>query len=311
MLCYGLARRILGYTRHTDDRPFTQEKKQVLPIRGFKGNRVIYGDISDDEDEDILTKDEPLYSEPVFTLSSYKDSGLSSLDSGYTVSDSQGYYSDDQTEFFSSTPVLERDYLSGPPPYRHPPPATIVNNTVIDTLLQKYDSLQRRSESWGLCSEKSLYYTHRWEEQDMLELGNCLSEGVGECVGENDTQQEACQSLLSDVKMLSAKLTCLEGKEFDESPYRFMNRKWRSYDCYDIKEKEASKNDERKEGVDQYFPDDLDNLEYIENEEIVRQTSLYFGLNLEVPPPLPPRRVYAVEGWRGMIYRKNRSNSME
>ena len=105
-LCYGLARRILGYTRHTDDRPFTQEKKQVLPIRGFKGNRVIYGDISDDEDEDILTKDEPLYSEPVFTLSSYKDSGLSSLDSGYTVSDSQGYYSDDQTEFFSSTPGI-------------------------------------------------------------------------------------------------------------------------------------------------------------------------------------------------------------
>ena len=105
-LCYGLARRILGYSRHTDDRPFTQEKKQVLPIRGFKGNRVIYGDISDEEDEDILTKDEPVYSEPVFTLSSYKDSGLSSLDSGYTVSDSQGYDSDDQTEFFSSTPGI-------------------------------------------------------------------------------------------------------------------------------------------------------------------------------------------------------------
>ena len=103
-LCYGLARRILGYTRHTDDRPFTQERKQVLPIRGFKGNRVIYGDISEDEEEDILTKDEPLYSEPVFPLSGYKDGGLSSLDSGYTVSDSQGYYSDYQAEFLSSNP---------------------------------------------------------------------------------------------------------------------------------------------------------------------------------------------------------------
>jgi len=275
MLCYGLARRILGYTRHTDDRPFTQEKKQVLPIRGFKGNRVIYGDISDDEDEDILTKDEPLYSEPVFTLSSYKDSGLSSLDSGYTVSDSQGYYSDDQTEFFSSTPVLERDYLSGPPPYRHPPPATIVNNTVIDTLLQKYDSLQRRSESWGLCSEKSLYYTHRWEEQDMVELGNNLSEDARD----NDTQQEESQSLLSDVEMLSAKLTGLEGIEFDESPYRFTKRKWRSYDWYDLKKKEASKTNE---DVHNYFHAHLDNLEYIENAEVVRQTSLYFGLNLVI-----------------------------
>ena len=112
----------------------------------------------------------------------------------------------------------------------------------------------------------------------MLELGSSLSEDVRD----NDTQQEESQSLLSDVEMLSAKLTGLEGKEFDESPYRFMNRKWRSYDYYDLKEKEASKNDERKEGVDQYFPDDLDNLEYIENEEIVRQTSLYFGLNLVI-----------------------------
>ena len=122
----------------------------------------------------------------------------------------------------------------------------------------------------------------------MVELENSLSEDVGECVrentgfGENDTQQEESQSLLSDVEMLSAKLTGLEGIEFDESPYRFTKRKWRSYDCYDLKEKEASKNNERKEGVDQYFPDDLDNLEYIENEEIVRQTSLYFGLNLVI-----------------------------
>ena len=38
--------------------------------------------------------------------------------------------------------VLERGYLSSPPPYRHTPPATLVNNAVIDTLLQKYHSLQ-------------------------------------------------------------------------------------------------------------------------------------------------------------------------
>ena len=147
----------------------------------------------------------------------------------------------------------------------------------------------------------------------MVEVGNSLSEDVRD----NDTQQEESQSLLSDVEMLSAKLIGLEGIEFDESPYRFMKRKWRSYDYYDLKEKEASKNNERKGGVNQYFHNHLDNLEYIENEEIVRQTSLYFGLNLvinmfcyflvlylmlqEVPPPLPPRRVYTVEGGRGML----------
>ena len=48
------------------------------------------------------------------------------------------------------------------PPYRPPPaaPPTKLNNlkenTMIDTLLQKYDSLQRKSESLGLsCSDDS------------------------------------------------------------------------------------------------------------------------------------------------------------
>ena len=119
----------------------------------------------------------------------------------------------------------------------------------------------------------------------MVEVGNSLSEDVRECVrentgfGENDTQQEEFQSLLSNVERLSAKLTGLEGIEFDESPYRFTKRKWRSYDWYDLKEKEASKNNE---DVHNYFHAHLDNLGYIENAEVVRQTSLYFGLNLVI-----------------------------
>ena len=113
----------------------------------------------------------------------------------------------------------------------------------------------------------------------MLEVGESLSEGAkenGEGT-ENDFHEEESQRLGSDVEMLSTRLTGLMDIEFDESPYKFINRKWKSYnpyDCFDItsvKEKEDSKHNEGKTDV---------NLEDIENQEIVRQTSLYFGLNL-------------------------------
>ena len=73
------SRKILkSYRRkRNDDRPFTKSKKDILPIRGFKGNRILYGDSldavnelteeehdeDDDDDEDII---EPVYSEPQF-----------------------------------------------------------------------------------------------------------------------------------------------------------------------------------------------------------------------------------------------------
>ena len=64
--------------------PLVKQKKPVLPIRGFKGNRVIYGDMFDVDDDnleaspserDYQNKDKtsaaPLYSEPDFPMNSW------------------------------------------------------------------------------------------------------------------------------------------------------------------------------------------------------------------------------------------------
>ena len=147
-LCTGMvASKLMQWRKRRDDRPFGKEKKPVLPIRGFKGNRVIYGDISDVEEEDVQTNllkdvDEPLYNEPdykSFTSDppgiSYKDGdqllrgppgllGLATLnspESGYSsnkaLSSSQGYTSretsDDEDEFFHFTPGNLRQQHSG------------------------------------------------------------------------------------------------------------------------------------------------------------------------------------------------------
>ena len=85
--------------RRHDDRPFARSQKLILPIRGFKGNRVLYGDSLDDacdvtdDDEDDEEEDEedeeevggePVYSEPQFA-----ESHLSSSD----ITVSSGYFS--------------------------------------------------------------------------------------------------------------------------------------------------------------------------------------------------------------------------
>ena len=92
------SRKILkSYRRkRNDDRPFARSAKAILPIRGFKGNRILYGDSLDavnevteeDEDDDDTEEEddnmiEPVYSEPQFVMS--EDSQLSSSDtsSGY------------------------------------------------------------------------------------------------------------------------------------------------------------------------------------------------------------------------------------
>ena len=120
---------------------------------------------------------------------------------------------------------------------------------------------------------------------------NNLSEGVRWCAkekgyfGENYTQEEESQNLLSDVEIHSDKMYGLVEREFDKCPYRYLNRKlesYNTYDCYDLKENEPSKYSERKKDVQEYIHAQLDNLEYIENAEIVLQTSLFFGLNLVI-----------------------------
>ena len=69
--------------RRYDDRPFAKSNKAILPIRGFKGNRILYGDSLDavnevieeeeEEDDDDDKFIEPLYSEPQFELSAQFD----------------------------------------------------------------------------------------------------------------------------------------------------------------------------------------------------------------------------------------------
>ena len=86
--------------KRNDDRPFARSAKAILPIRGFKGNRILYGDSLDavnevtEEDEDDTEEEddnmvEPVYSEPHFVLS--EDSQLSSSDT------SSGYLSHERT----------------------------------------------------------------------------------------------------------------------------------------------------------------------------------------------------------------------
>ena len=91
--------------RKEDDRPFSQQKKPILPIKGFKGNRIIYEDIFDFQDETTCQPsiqneehEEPLYNEPDLTESNqsdYQDSNTenSSLKHGSSYSPESGYIS--------------------------------------------------------------------------------------------------------------------------------------------------------------------------------------------------------------------------
>ena len=86
--------------RHKDDRPFLRNQKAILPIRGFKGNRILYGDSLEavdemtEEEEDVdstefVTNLEPVYSEPQFELSD--DSQISDISSGYLSHTTEKY----------------------------------------------------------------------------------------------------------------------------------------------------------------------------------------------------------------------------
>ena len=78
--------------RRNDDRPFARSQKVILPIRGFKGNRILYGDSldavgeateedTDNEDGDDLL--EPVYSEPQFDPADESQVSSSDSSSGY------------------------------------------------------------------------------------------------------------------------------------------------------------------------------------------------------------------------------------
>lgn len=76
--------------RRNDDRPFARSQKVILPIRGFKGNRILYGDSLDavgevteedtDDDDDLI---EPVYSEPQFDPADESQVSSSDISSGY------------------------------------------------------------------------------------------------------------------------------------------------------------------------------------------------------------------------------------
>ena len=111
--------------RRHDDRPFARSQKVILPIRGFKGNRVLYGDsldaaceLTDEKDDDDdeeeeeregeEDREEPVYSEPQFEV--YDESQMSSSD----ITVSSGYFSQ-QTSPGHNKPTVsspESGYLS-------------------------------------------------------------------------------------------------------------------------------------------------------------------------------------------------------
>ena len=83
--------------RRHDDRPFARSQKVILPIRGFKGNRVLYGDSldacdvtdDDDDDDDEEEEEEEVAGEPVYSEPQFDESHLSSSD----ITVSSGYFS--------------------------------------------------------------------------------------------------------------------------------------------------------------------------------------------------------------------------
>ena len=86
--------------RRHDDRPFARSQKVILPIRGFKGNRVLYGDSLDDacdltddddneDDEEDEEEEEEVGGEPVYSEPQFEESHLSSSD----ITVSSGYFS--------------------------------------------------------------------------------------------------------------------------------------------------------------------------------------------------------------------------
>ena len=79
--------------RRNDDRPFARSQKVILPIRGFKGNRILYGDSLDavgeateedtEDDDDEVDLIEPVYSEPQFDPADESQVSSSDISSGY------------------------------------------------------------------------------------------------------------------------------------------------------------------------------------------------------------------------------------
>ena len=166
------------------------------------------------------------------------------------------------------------------PPYRPPPaaPPTKLNNlkenTMIDTLLQKYDSLQRKSESLGLsCSEDS-FCRHLGEEQVEWETGN----------------ERRIVKVVADGSEYGGKLEHLAG--FSEVGYEVT-----AFDEVHLKKTEGfshvylNRREQYSDDLYRFVTEDIDlintfdnvsrenNID-LENEEIVKQTSRFFGLNL-------------------------------
>ena len=171
---------------------------------------------------------------------------------------------------------------------------------MIDTLLQKYDSLQRMSHSWGLSSEKSL-----WGEGEWTGDGRGIGEDIyirgtlDDLHGFNDPGHMTAEFGQDPQELLDTEIYCW-GKAGRDCSFNTQ-----AEDFHLVSEENYTSFPLHYESAESNNP---------ENAEIVKQTSLFFGLNLvgvpqllclplnthplfqDVAPPLPPRRSYTVEG---------------
>ena len=150
-----------------------------------------------------------------------------------------------------------------PPPYRPPPtPPTLAKfyrQSEIENILEQYDSLTRMSRVWGLNGNEEL--ERYWE-------GN-----KGSFKENYDLwmyKEEVCEQISVDVPDITNDRLGLNDS-FQNFNSDFINHnenfnvETHESQCYPVKSIEMAANKK---------------LEELEIEEIVRQTSLFFGLNL-------------------------------
>ena len=171
---------------------------------------------------------------------------------------------------------------------------------MIDTLLQKYDSLQRISDSWGLSSEKSLWGEEEWTG-DGRGIGEdiCIRGTLDDLHGFNDPGHMTAEFGQDPPELLNTEKYCW-GEAGRDRSCRFNTQ---AEDFQLVSEDNYASFPAHYESAESNNP---------ENAEIVKQTSLFFGLNLvsvpqllclplntlpllqDVAPPLPPRRSYTI-----------------
>ena len=105
--------------RRNDDRPFARSQKVILPIRGFKGNRILYGDsldavgeVTEEDTDDDDDDDEPVYSEPQFDPADESHVSSSDISSGYLSHEVTSQHHNNNNKGVHSLSSPESGYLS-------------------------------------------------------------------------------------------------------------------------------------------------------------------------------------------------------